>query len=86
MGSKLIGLPSQIVQNVVFEYVKCRSAAGKPKLRWRVSRGSRRSLGWIPFTNQDVEVKGSLVFLRGEKFRLWKHRDLSDQIKSGSFS
>src|SRR4030088_972 len=34
-SSKEIGLPSQIVQNVVFEFIKSRKAAGKPKLRWR---------------------------------------------------
>src|ERR1700704_2174006 len=85
-SSKEIGLPSQIVQNVVFEFIKSRKAAGKPKLRWRVSRGAKRSLGWVPFTNQDVTLEGGRVKLRGETFRLWMHRELTGRIKSGNFS
>src|SRR4030081_2303977 len=68
-SSKEIGLPSQDVQNVVLEFIKSRKAAGKPKLRWRVSRGAKRSLGWVPFTNQDVTLEGGRVKLRGETFR-----------------
>ena len=85
-SSKEIGLPSQIVQNVVFEFIKSRKAAGKPKLRWHVSRGAKRSLGWIPFTNQDVTLEGGTVKLRGETLRLWMHRELTGRIKSGNFS
>src|SRR6195256_4172684 len=85
-SSKEIGLPSQIVQNVVFEFIKSRKAAGKPKLPWRVSRGAKRSLGWVPFTNQDVTLEGGRGKLRGETFRLWMHRELTGRIKSGNFS
>ena len=92
-ASKLVGLPSQIVQATCKEYVIKRRAAtknaGRVKLRWRVSTGSKRSLGWIPFTNQDVEiVSRGVVMLRGRKFRFWQHRDLPEgaRIKSGCFA
>jgi putative transposase len=85
-SSRLLALPSQIIQEVVDEFVLKRKAARRPKLRWRVSRGARRSLGWVPFTNQDVVLDGSTVSLRGMPFRLWKHRDLEGRIKSGNFS
>jgi len=85
-SSRELGLPSQVIQEVVDEYMVKRKAAGRPKLRWRVSRGDRRSLGWVPFTNQDIEISGSTVLLRGQKFRLWKHRDLEGKVKSGNFS
>jgi putative transposase len=44
-SSREIELPSQVIQEVVDEFVTKRKAAGCPKLRWRVSRGVRRSLG-----------------------------------------
>jgi hypothetical protein len=33
----------------VWEYAQKRAGARRLKLRWRVSRGARRSLGWLPF-------------------------------------
>lgn len=85
-SSRELSLPSQAIQEVIDEYVTKRKEAGRPKLRWRVSRGVRRSLGWVPFTNQDIEINGSIAFLRGQKFRLWKHREIEGKIKSGNFS
>ena len=40
---------SQTLQAVNEEYVLRRRQFKKSKLRWRVSYGSRKSLGWIPF-------------------------------------
>jgi IS605 OrfB family transposase len=85
-ASKELGLPSQVIQEVIDEFLTKRKQARRPKLRWRVSRGPRRSLGWIPFTNQDVEVDGSIALLRGRKIRLWKHREIEGCFKSGNFS
>lgn len=86
-SSKLLGMPSQIIQAVCKEYTIKRKAAGKSKLRWRVSRGAKRSLGWVPFTNQDIEIiKRGVVELRGQTFRIWQHRDIVGKIKSGNFS
>jgi hypothetical protein len=36
------------IQRICVEYAQKRVAARRLKLRWRVSRGARRSLGWIP--------------------------------------
>jgi IS605 OrfB family transposase len=85
-ASRDLGLPSQVVQEVVDEFLAKRRAAGKPRLRWRVSYGARRSLGWVPFTNQDIAVDGYAVLLRGRRFRLWKHRAIEGRIKSGCFA
>ena len=85
-SSRLLGLPSQIIQEVIDEFLAKRKAARKPKLRWRASRGARRSLGWVPFTNQDIALEGSSVLLRGMVFRLWKHRAIEGRIKSGNFA
>lgn len=85
-SSRELGLSSQAIQQVIAEFIARRRAAGRPRLRWRASHGTRRSLGWIPFTNQDIAIEGSLALLRGRKFRLWKHRELEGRIKSGNFS
>lgn len=88
-SSKLIQLPSQIVQAVCKEYVAKRNASGKSHLRWRVSVGTRRSLGWVPFTNQDVRIKRrGAIALRGEVFSVWHHRLIPDltRVKSGCFA
>lgn len=38
------------IQSVCTHYAQKRQAARRLKLRWRASRGARRSLGWIPFS------------------------------------
>lgn len=85
-SSRELGMSAQGIQQVIAEFVAKRRAVGRPKLRWRVSRGPRRSLGWVPFTNQDIAIEGSIAMLRGKKFRLWKHREIEGRIKSGNFS
>ena len=47
-----------MIQEVIDEFIDKRKQAGRPKLRWRVSRAVRRSLGWIPFTNQIASGAG----------------------------
>src|SRR5215210_2559282 len=83
-SSRLLGLPSQVIQEIIDEFLAKRNAARKPTLRWRASYGVRRSLGWVPFTSQDIAVEGSSVLLRGMIFRLWKHREIEGRIKSGN--
>jgi IS605 OrfB family transposase len=86
-ASRELDLPSQVIQEVIDEFIIKRRAHGKPRLRWRVSRGPKRSLGWVPFTNQDVRlVERGVVSFRGNKFRLWQHRSIEGKIASGNFS
>lgn len=40
---------SQTIQEVTETHAKARKQFKKHKLRWRVSSGSKRSLGWVPF-------------------------------------
>jgi hypothetical protein len=37
------------IQAICVHYAQKRQAARRLKLRWRVSRGARRSLGWVPY-------------------------------------
>jgi len=49
---------SQTIQRVNAEFSTRRRQFKKAKLRWRVSRGARRSLGWIPFKAVQLKRKG----------------------------
>jgi putative transposase len=50
------------IQRICVEYVQKRVAAKRYRLRWRVSRGARRSLGWIPFSVTRNEGQKEVTF------------------------
>jgi IS605 OrfB family transposase len=60
------------IQRVNGEYATKRRAAKKYKLRWRVSRGARRSLGWIPFKAASLKRKGNALRFAGKTFRVFE--------------
>ena len=62
---------SQTVQGVTEEYVTRRKQFKKCKLRWRVSRGSCKSLGWIPFKTGAAPYKNGQLRYAGQYFGLW---------------
>jgi putative transposase len=78
---------SQTLQSVTAEYATRRKQFKKVKLRWRVSRGSRRSLGWIPFKIGAVTYKNGQLRYAGQYFGVWDSYGLADyKLRSGSFS
>jgi putative transposase len=60
------------IQRVCTEYAQKRKAAKRVKLRWRVSRESRRSLGWIPFKAASLKCKGRGIRFCGKTFRIFE--------------
>jgi putative transposase len=64
------------IQRVCVEYVQKRTAARRYKLRWRVSRGARRSLGWVPFKATSLRRKGRAVRFCGKTFRVFESERL----------
>lgn len=62
---------STTVQEVVAEHAKARKQFKKSKLRWRVSSGSKRSLGWIPFKSKAASWKNGQVYFNGHYFKVW---------------
>ena len=54
------------IQSICVHYAQKRQAAHRIKLRWRVSRGARRSLGWIPFKAASLKRKGVCVRFAGK--------------------
>jgi transposase len=86
-GKAGLDLHSQTVQGVADEYVQKRKQAKKAKLRWRVSRGARKSLGWIPFKESAVAYKNGQLHLAGVPLCLWDSYGLANyDLGGGSVS
>lgn len=78
---------SATVQEVIAVHHKSRKQFKRDKLRWRVSGGSRRSLGWVPFKSGAAQWKNGQVYLAGHYFKVWDSYGLSRyDFRSGSFS
>ena len=78
---------SAVFQQVAEEYVTRRTQHRKAKLRWRVSRGTRRSLGWIPFKARSVRYANGQVFFQGRWLSLWDSFGLSAyDLRAGCFA
>lgn len=75
------------VQRVCTEYAAKRKEAKKRKLRWRVSRGARRSLGWVPFKAASLKRKGKHLRFAGKVFRVFEAGRLDGmKWKQGCFA
>jgi putative transposase len=64
------------IQSICNHYAQKRYAAHRLKLRWRVSRGARRSLGWIPFKAANIKRKGICLRFAGKHFRVFERERL----------
>jgi putative transposase len=64
------------IQRVCLEYAQKRSATRRLKLRWRISRGSRRSLGWVPLKAASLKRKGRALRFCGKTFRVFEAQRL----------
>jgi putative transposase len=60
------------IQRVNGEYALRRRTAKRCRLRWRVSRGARRSLGWIPFKAANLKRHGGALRFCGKTFRVFE--------------
>jgi putative transposase len=78
---------SDTIQRVNAEFATRRKQFKKAKLRWRVSKGAKRSLGWIPFKAVQLKRKGKSLRFSGKAFRVFE-RDLLEEVtwKSGCFA
>jgi len=85
-SAKVLGLNSVTVQAICEEYVIRRIQFKKRKLRWRISRGSRRSLGWIPFKANSIQIKSDKICYLGHGYKTWRSRPIDGRVLSGSFS
>ena len=60
------------IQRICCEYAQKRKATKRVRLRWRVSRGARRSLGWVPFKAASLKRKGAVLRFCGKAFRVFE--------------
>ena len=75
------------IQRVCTEYASKRRAAKRIKLRWRVSRGAKRSLGWVPFKAASLRRKGHALRFCGKTFRVFDREYLADhKFRDGCFA
>jgi putative transposase len=75
------------VQRVCTEYAVKRAAAKRVRLRWRVSRGPRCSLGWIPFKAASLRRRGRNIRFCGKTFRVFESERLEGiKWKQGCFA
>jgi putative transposase len=78
---------SDTIQRVNAEFCTRRNQFKRAKLRWRVSSGSKRSLGWIPFKAAQLKRKGSSLRFSGKAVRVFEpHRLENITWKSGCFA
>jgi putative transposase len=78
---------SDTIQRVNAEFATRRRQFGRTKLRWRVSAGSKRSLGWIPFKAMQLKRKSKSLRFSGKAFRVFEQNLLRDvKWKSGCFA
>jgi putative transposase len=76
------------IQQICTEYAAKRSQFRKVKLRWRVSAGSRRSLGWVPFKAASLRRRGKYLRFCGKTIRFFeaKRFALISKWHGGSFA
>ena len=75
------------IQSICTHYADKRRAAKRLKLRWRVSRGARRSLGWVPFKAASLKRRGNALRFAGKTFRVFERERLEDaKWKAGCFA
>ena len=80
-------LNSATVQMIGHELATRRKQFKKIKLSWRKSKGSRRSLGWVPYRHDCISYRGGQIRYAGYKFKIWDSYGLSNyELSSGSFS
>jgi putative transposase len=70
---------SGTIQRVKAEFATRRRQFKRAKLRWRVSQGSKRSLGWVPFKAVQLKRKGRSLRFSGKVFRVFE-RELLEGV------
>jgi putative transposase len=75
------------IQRVNAEFATRRKQFKRAKLRWRVGKGSKRSLGWVPFKAVQLKHKGKSLRFSGKAFRVFERELLEGTTwKSGCFA
>jgi IS605 OrfB family transposase len=81
--SKDLGISAITIQAVGDAYSIRRNQLKKTRLSWR---SKKRSLGWIPFKEEDVKIDGNSIKYRKHCFKFWKSREFNTRVRCGSFN
>ncbi len=76
------------IQRIATEYAIRRAQFKRAKLRWRLSSGSRRSLGWVPFKAASIRRHNRYLRFCGKVVRIFERERFASISKwqSGCFS
>ena len=75
------------IQRVNAEFATRRKQFKKSKLRWRVSSGPKRSLGWVPFKAIQLKSRGNALRFSGKTCRVFEREHLEEyKWKCGCFA
>jgi putative transposase len=78
---------SDTIQRVNAEFATRRKQFQRAKLRWRVSMGAKRSLGWVPFKASQLKRKRKSLRFSGKTLRVFEGKLLEGiSWKSGCFA
>jgi IS605 OrfB family transposase len=78
---------SETIQRVNAEYATRRQQFKLSRLNWRVSKGAKRSLGWVPFKAVQLKRKGKCLRFSGKAFRVFERELLEGATwKCGCFA
>jgi len=78
---------SDTIQRVNAEFATRRRQFKLPRLGWRVSKGAKRSLGWVPFKAAQLQRKGKSCASQAKAFRVFERERLDDvKWKCGCFA
>lgn len=78
---------SGTIQRVNAEVASRRRQFKKAQLRWRVSQGAKRSLGWVPFKAAQLKRRGKSLRFAGKAFRVFEQALLEGtKWKCGCFA
>lgn len=84
-SSKMLGIQAQTISEVCRYYEQSRKTHNRPWLRWR----GQKSLGWVPFRENNVVFDGECLVFRGVRYKpmhLSPHMKPGMRFRSGSFN
>lgn len=87
LGDDSLNLPVQTVQETAEQYARSRRQHKRVRLAWRKSKGTRRSLGWLPFKVRTIKYAHDQIYFAGKWLSVWDSWGLGEhELRAGSFS
>lgn len=79
-----LGIHSDTITQICRQFSRARNSIKKcPK--YRISFGSNRSLGWVPFRDKSIQLSDGAVTYLGIKLPFWLSREIDGVVRSGAF-